>query len=165
LHPGVVAWLERNLQLCVRRIGRNRRGLGWNNWRSCGRASTCCLGRRAVKPTGRNWDRLHLAHILYPDGSGITRDYRKFHSGWQNGLAIGDFYLHRLGQHHEPRRYRRRRRIGNLSWRRRGTDWISCYENYCANCSQDSRFTDAAGQDRIEHCVVFYPTENIKSTN
>ena len=104
-----------------------------------------------------------LAHILYPDGSGITRDYREFHSGWQNGLTISDLYLHRLGQHHEPRRYRRRRRIGNLSWWWRGTDWISGYENYGANRTQDNRLTDAAGEDRVEHRVVFYPTENHKS--
>ena len=121
------------------------------------------LGRRAVKPSGRNWDGLHLAQILYPDGSGITRDYRKFHSGRQNGLTISDLYLHRLGQHHEPRRYRRRRRIGNLSWWWRGTDWISGYENYGANRTQDNRLTDAAGEDRVEHRVVFYPTENLKS--
>ena len=106
-----------------------------------GRVSVRRLG--VLKPSSRNWDCLHLAHILYADGSGIARDYREFHSGWQNGLTISDLYLHRLGQHHEARRYRRGR-IGNLSWWWRGTDWISGYENYGTDRTQDNRLTDAA---------------------
>jgi hypothetical protein len=40
---------------------------------------------------------------------------------------------------------------------------ISGYENYGADGTQDNRLTYAAGHDRVEHRVVFYPTENIKS--
>ena len=151
------------MQFDGRRGGRKDRGLGWNNRRSRGRGGVRRLGGRGLKPSGSNGDGLHLAHIIYPEGSGIARDHWKFHSRRQNGFTVSDLYLHRLGQHHKVRSNRRQRRTRNPSWWWGSSDWIPACANYGADRTQENRLAYAAGQDRVGHCVVFYPTGKMKS--